>query len=388
MKKIHLVTETGGAAVASSIPMPLNGEFSIYIHVPFCEKKCEYCHFYVIPDQQRFKKTYLQALYKEWEFRKDLLPQNHPISIYFGGGTPALLGPQAISSILSWIRPQAGCEITLEANPENVSLELMRDFFQCGVNRISMGVQSFDEMLLKTLSRTHTSQKAKKAVEETASAGFHNISIDLMYDLPDQTLKIWEQTLECAMALPVTHLSLYNLSIEPHTVFFKKKNSLKLPEIEASLAMLQCAVETFTKNRFRRYEISAFAKDGLYSKHNLGYWTNRPFLGFGPSAFSYWGGSRFRNIANLNRYAKALDLGEDPVDFKEKLSPKEKLKESMAVGLRLIEGIPLSHLPKEFEIGLCNLETLGLLIRQSNSVRLTERGLLLHDTVAEIIMDL
>ena len=382
-----------GAVAESSIPMQLNGknfkgEYSLYFHIPFCTKKCDYCHFYVIPDQQRHKDLYKNALKKEWKYRQPPHDTSQLVSIYFGGGTPALLGPTTIYEILSWVSPPSNCEITLEANPENVSLELMSAFRKSGINRVSLGVQTLDDTLLKTLSRTHSAERSLAAVEQTAQAGIDNISIDLMYDLPGQTLESWQQTLEQAVNLPITHLSLYNLTIEPHTVFFKKKRLLKLPDSQTSLEMLNSAIEILEKNDLKRYEISAFAKRGQVSKHNIGYWTGRPFLGFGPSACSYWGESRFRTVANLNRYAKALDEGLDPTDFHETLSNKERLKESLAIRLRLLKGVPLQTWPTEIELGLVQLTKEGFLERKEGSLRLTPKGLLFHDTVAEEIMSL
>lgn len=361
--------------------------YSLYFHIPFCTKKCDYCHFYVIPDQQRYKNLYIKALKKEWELRRHLLSTSSPISIYFGGGTPALLGPKAIDEILTWISPPLSCEITLEANPENVSLELMRAYCSCGINRISLGVQTLDDILLTTLSRTHSSERSLSAVDKCIQAGIHNISIDLMFDLPGQSLLSWQKTLDQAVQLPITHLSLYNLTIEPHTVFFKKKNNLALPDSNVSLQMLCQAVEVLEHSGLRRYEISAFAKEEMISKHNTGYWTGRSFLGFGPSAFSYWNECRFRNIANLNRYAKILEKGLDPVDFKEVLLPKERLKESLAISLRLIDGITVKPWPSEIENGLFELEANGFLEKNGVNLRLSSKGLLFHDTVAEYIMD-
>lgn len=363
--------------------MPQSGNFSLYFHVPFCTRKCDYCHFFVLPDQDRFKDIYLHALYREWELRS---PVGSPVSIYFGGGTPALLGPAAIETILSWVSPSSTCEITLEANPENVTLEKMRAFYACGINRISLGVQTLDDPLLTTLTRTHGAERAIKAVEETYLAGFHNISIDLMYDLPGQTLKQWRKTLAQAITLPITHLSLYNLTIEPHTAFYKKRASLQQPPPDTSLKMLCEAVEVLQQAGLNRYEISAFARGGAHSRHNTGYWTGRPFLGFGPSAFSYWEGSRFRNVAHLNRYAKALETGQDPADFHEKLPPDEQLKEHLAIGLRLLEGVPLQTWPDAIQHTLTSLKEQGFLEMTSTSLRLTPKGLLFHDTVAEEIM--
>lgn len=382
------MTETDGAVEASSTPMPLSGNsYSLYFHIPFCTRKCDYCHFYVIPNEDRFKKLYREALKKEWGLREPLIdPQKHLQSIYFGGGTPTLLNPEDIGEILSWIHPPIACEITLEANPENISLDRMQEFQACGINRVSVGVQTLDDALLQTLSRSHSAEQAQQSVELIARAGIENISIDLMYDLPGQTLESWEQTLDSALSLPITHLSLYNLTIEPHTVFYKKRSSLHLPDSETSFQMLTTAIEKLEKAGFNRYEISAFAKKNTISRHNTGYWTGRPFLGLGPSAFSYWKGSRFRNSAHLHRYAKALNAGEDPADFMETLSPHEHIKESLAIGLRLLEGVALQPWPEEIERGVQNLITQGFLEKSPDRLRLTRRGLLFHDTVAEEIM--
>lgn len=366
--------------------MQPSGNFSLYFHVPFCTRKCDYCHFYVIPDQAQFKAVYLKALKKEWELRSQKLPKKGLASIYFGGGTPALLSPESIQTILSWISPKSSCEITLEANPENISLELMEAFKSAGINRVSIGVQSLDNKLLTTLSRTHSAEKAIQAVEVCCKAGLGNLSIDLMYDLPGQTQKSWQHTLDLAVHLPISHLSLYNLTIEPHTVFYKKRKNLILPSQKSSLLMLESAIKKLENHGFDRYEISAFAKRGQISQHNIGYWTNRPFLGLGPSACSYWNSSRFQNIANLNRYVKALQKNEDPTDFQETLTPIESLKESIAIQLRLINGIELQKWPAHITQGLSRLIDSGLLETDNSFLRLTKKGLLFHDTVAEEVM--
>lgn len=365
--------------------MPPSGEYSLYFHVPFCTRKCDYCHFYVIPDDRRFHKLYMQALELEWKLCRSLLPSTSPVSIYFGGGTPSLLGADQIGQILSWIAPSSNCEISLEANPENVSLNLMRAYASCGINRVSLGVQSFDPQLLQTLSRTHTASKAEEAIEQVVQAGISNLSIDLMYDLPGQSEESWETSVKKAVSLPISHLSLYNLTIEPHTVFFKKRSKLTLPSPEMSLSMLTFALEAFEAAGFHRYEISAFSRPSP-SIHNTGYWKGRPFLGLGPSAYSYWDGSRMRNSANLNRYAQALFEGKRPIDFEETLCPKEQTKERIAIGLRLIEGIDASLWLPDWHQELQELEHLGFIEKSGNKLRLTPHGLLFHDTVAERVM--
>lgn len=332
----------------------------------------------------------MESLKKEWLLRLPLIANKKLVSIYFGGGTPFLLGPARIEEILSWINPSKEIEITLEANPENISYSAMVSFRQAGINRVSIGVQALDDSLLNLLGRTHGAQEALASVEMTWRAGIENISIDLMYDLPEQTPLQWETTLKLAGSLPLTHISLYNLTIEPHTVFFKKRKELipKLPDSETSLLLLETAISMLEEIGLERYEISAFAKPGLFSKHNTGYWMGRFFLGFGPSAFSYWEGSRFRNTSNLNRYARLLEEGKDPTDFHETLALEEHLKEKLAVSLRLIDGVPLQPAwPEKILKGLYRLEQEGWLSTSSSRISLTEKGLLFHDTVAEAIMD-
>lgn len=375
-------------------------ECSLYIHVPFCTHKCAYCHFYVIPDKDPFKAQFMKALKREWNHYLPLLQGKKISTIYFGGGTPALLGAPAIAEILSWITdsiPFANdpIEITIEANPENITKELMRNYADAGINRVSIGIQTLDPHLLKVLERLHSADKAIKAVQATADAGIQNISIDLMYDLPEQNLEIWRHTLNEVGKMPITHLSLYNLTIEPHTVFFKHQNKLKkqIPDPETSLQMYEMAIDSLGECGLEQYEISAFTRKGFMSFHNVGYWTGRSFLGLGPSAFSYWEGKRFRNVANLNRYSKALEEGNSPVDFEEELSHSAKQRELLAVQLRLIEGVDLDafqarygHLDTEALKSIDHLKHDGLLEMVEGSLRLTKRGVLFYDSVATEIV--
>lgn len=361
---------------------------SLYIHVPFCTRKCDYCHFFVIPDKPDFHAQYLEALSWEWKRQAPLLKDREICSIYFGGGTPSLLGPAAIAHILEWFpRSEKPIEITLEANPENITGPLMQDYRNAGINRVSIGVQSFDDEMLHLLSRQHDAEKARQAILDTEKAGISNISIDLMYDLPKQTLKMWEETLAQACQLPITHLSLYNLTIEPHTAFYKHRTALEpqRPTPKTSRIMYELAIERLSKAGLLQYEISAFARDGLHSIHNTGYWTARPFLGLGPSAFSFWKGKRFRNIAHLNKYHRALSNGDSPIDFEEQLDEAASLRERLAIHLRLLEGINLETFPKLAEETLNALEELGekgLVQWRRNHVQLTDKGILFYDTVA------
>lgn len=365
--------------------MPTTGEISLYFHIPFCRRKCPYCHFYVTVQQNQ--ETFLKSLFLEWEQNRHLIQEKKIVSVYFGGGTPFLIGPKAIQEILSWIQPPSSAEITLEANPEDVTLDAMKAFALAGINRVSLGVQSLDNSLLKILGRHHSAQQASSAILATAEAGISNISIDLMYEIPTQTLATWKNTLSGLSALPITHLSLYNLTIEPQTVFYKKRAALTplLPSSEESLTMLQQATQSFEALGLKRYEISAFAKDGFIAQHNTGYWLGRPFLGLGPSAFSFFDGKRYRNVSDLKKYSEALSQGNSPVDFTEQLSSLASLHERLAVQLRILSGIDTREFPVD-ETLYQKLEHKGWLRRKGPVAQLTEQGLLFYDSVAEEII--
>lgn len=371
-------------------------DFSLYFHIPFCTRKCDYCHFYVLPDKDPFKQLLMEGLEMEWQQKLPLLKNKKLSSIYFGGGTPALLGAQSIAKILSWINASGfhfsnEVEVTLEANPENITTGLMSEYAQAGINRISIGLQTLDDALLRRLNRLHTGNQALEAIYNTYNARITNISVDLMYDLPGQTLPIWTNTLEQVCNLPITHLSLYNLTIEPHTVFFKNRKELQpsLPDEEVSLRMYEKAIESLHTCGLQQYEISAFSRSGFISKHNTGYWTARPFLGLGPSAFSDWEGKRFRNVPNLNRYYAALKEGASPIDFEEKLDPDARRRELFAINIRLLEGIHLGtfearhgKLEPQTNKALEKLQVDGFLSLNNNRLRLTKQGILFYDTVA------
>lgn len=362
-------------------------EYSLYFHIPFCSRKCDYCHFFVLPDREQDKDLLMRGFEQEWQRWLPEIRGKDLVSIYFGGGTPSLLGPERISKILGWVGTAP--EITLEANPESISL--INDYRSAGINRVSIGLQTLDNRLLTQLGRTHTAEQAIEAVEATAKSGISNISVDLMYEIPFQDMASWEKTLQQLRQLPITHLSLYNLTFEPETVFFKKRAQLQpaVADTETRLQMYLRAVESLEEMGLKQYEISAFAKPGCHSRHNVGYWTARPFLGFGPSAFSYWEGRRFRNVAHLKRYSEALESGHSPVDFSEELEPAARQRELLAVQLRLVEGVDLGRfgpLDKELVQVVEQLEGQKLLIIEGNSLRLTPRGRLLYDTVATEII--
>lgn len=376
------------------IPTPINGNLSLYFHLPFCEKKCDYCHFFVLPNKDSFKEALLKGLLIEIDLRASELSSSNIQSIYFGGGTPALMGASSIQLILDRVQKYTSIkniEITLEFNPENQNLDLFKSYFDVGINRISLGVQSLEDSLLKKLGRTHLAKDSKLALENANAVGFHNISIDLMYDLPTQTLEDWQRTIAQAIHFPIQHISLYNLSIEKETVFYKKRATLQkmMPSTELSLQMFQEASAIFEKNGFHSYEISAFSKPGYFSQHNVGYWLQRPHLGFGPSAFSLLGSHRFQNVINLRKYCSFLDQNKLPIDFEETLEPEAFLRESLILNLRLNQGLDLILFQKRFGLlssellqTLKDLEEKNWIHLKSNHLSLTEEGRLFHDTLA------
>ncbi len=355
----------------------MSGKFSVYVHIPYCRKKCPYCHFYVTT---RESPQLFQALQKEWEMRK---PEGYSLtSLYFGGGTPYLLEVDDLKTILEWIDPPPGIEITLEANPEDLTLKKTKGFAEAGVNRLSLGAQSFDQEILTNIGRSHTPQQAINAVQIAREAGIANISLDVMIDLPHQTIHQVENTCQQITELPITHISLYNLVIEAPSLFHRKKSLIRqaMPKEAESMEMLACAVNTFDQAGFDRYEISAFAKPGFHSHHNFGYWTARPFLGLGPTAFSYWEGKRFQNASH--QYIKKMLRGDDPTNYEEKLAPSPSQRELLAIRLRINDWLDLHDYPLIDQTTVDQLVSTGLLQRKKEFIRLSEQGLLFYDTVA------
>lgn len=372
---------------------------SVYVHTPFCRSKCGYCHFYSLATRsEKPFDAFMESLQKEWELYRPLAQGKRLASLYLGGGTPSLLGPERVYKIIQWITatftppPEPSfLEITLEVNPEKVSRSLMEGFAQAGVNRVSLGVQSFDDKLLQALGRRHDSRQAVEAIEAIVQAGIVNLSIDLMYELPGQTLDHWKATLIQASTQPLQHLSLYNLTLEPDTPFYRRQEKLRplLPDDDTGAEMYRLAIEHLQERGFAQYELSAFCKEGRFSHHNVGYWTARPFLGLGPSAFSYWEGKRYANVSDLQEWHRLLSEAHKPVAFEEELDPASRRRELLSLRLRLLEGVSLT--PFQQQYGPLEQETwdclskylaLELLKLEGNRLALTSRGLLFYDEIA------
>jgi len=375
--------------------MQTTGDLSLYFHIPFCLKKCPYCHFYSKRFNQTLKNKFLISLEKEIFLKRSLFVNRNIVSIYLGGGTPSLLNKKDLERIFIALDIDINnIEITIEANPIDISIDKLKELKQTYFNRISIGCVSFDDVLLKVLNRSHNSLQAKEAVF-LANSFFENISIDLLYDIPHQDKNSFLKDLQTAKDLPITHLSLYNLTFEENTPFFKKKETFKqsLPSEKVSLSLLNLAIEELNKMKLNRYEISAFSKAGYESIHNTGYWKGREFLGFGPSAFSYFNKKRFRNVCNVETYYQNLSKNKEIIDYEEMLPYPDNIKELLAVNLRLVKGVNLKEFVNRYEEidkstkeALKQLKEDELIECDIDSIRLTEKGLLFYDTVAERII--
>lgn len=378
--------------------MTTTGDLSLYFHIPFCYRKCPYCHFYVLPNKTQLHEVWKTAIFLDLKRYHEILSSHVITTIYFGGGTPYLIGAPTIASILDFLHNYSISplvEVTLEANPEDISENTIAAFQKTGINRISLGAQSLDNDLLQKIGRAHTQNQVIRAVHTIDQTGISNISLDLMYDLPSQTLAVWQKTLHIVQDLPLSHISLYNLVLEPHTAFYKHRRSItpQIPSAEVSTQMYRMAQSIFSQAGYTQYEISAFCRKNLFSRHNVGYWTSRPYIGFGPSAHSYYDGRRSSNISHLGRYLEALKEGKDPTDMQEMLCPEKALREALAISLRLLTGVHISTFQKKWGLfsqdlqkSLDTLEKARLLSQVDGYLKLTDRGILLYDELASEII--
>jgi len=368
---------------------------ALYVHVPYCVRKCAYCDFNAYSGARPAEvETFVDAVCREIEASPS---QGRPAAtVFFGGGTPTYLTGGQIARILQSIKTtfavEADAEISSEANPSTVDAERFRAMREAGFNRLSIGVQSLNDRVLQQLDRTHSAAEAVNAVEMARAAGFRNLSLDLMFGLPSQTMDDWRETLEKAIALDAPHLSTYALTLEPGTRFERLHlgGKLDLPAEEDELTMYEHAIERLTAAGYDHYEVSNFAKPGFQSRHNLVYWHNQEHLGFGPGAVSYLAGRRWTNEKNPAIYAEKVARGIDLAVDSEQLNPESALAETLIQGLRLREGIVVSRLGVRFGIDVerhyadrfSRLGEKGLLNRTNGRIRLTDRGLLLANDVA------
>ena len=324
----------------------------IYIHIPFCKKRCTYCDFYteVAPG---FIPALIDAIVTELHIRKDYL-QNSPINtIYFGGGTPSILNKEQFSIIFEAIynlfTVSDNAEITFEANPDDLNQDFLDSLQLLPFNRISIGIQSFDDTDLKRINRRHTSKQAIEAVRNAQNAGFKNISIDLIYGLPYQTIENWEKQLDTALNLQIQHLSAYGLTYEEGTALWKQREKGKIEPVDDPTmnSMYQLLLEKVKDKGFEAYEISNFALPGYRSRHNSSYWKQEPYLGVGPSAHSYDLASRQWNVSSIKEYIKAINE-HSPYFEREVLTLNDRYNDFVMVSLRTSDGLDIALMEKEF----------------------------------------
>jgi oxygen-independent coproporphyrinogen-3 oxidase len=366
----------------------------IYVHIPFCVKKCGYCDFNAYSGYRDSTKIkYVDALCREIEARSE--PETFVPTIFFGGGTPTTLAAADLARILETVRRSfavdTDAEISLEANPSDATQSYLTELRQSGFNRISFGVQTFNDRLLKSIDRIHSAEDARSAVAAARAAGFDNLSIDLMFGLPRQTLADWDRSLDAAFALDVPHLSMYGLIVEEGTVLWAKRERGKLPlpseKIEA--AMFGRAIERAVPAGYRRYEVSNYARPGFESRHNQIYWRNEDYFGFGAGAASYRHGIRSMNERLPGRFADRVNVDGSATVEQEQLTVAEAMGETMMVGLRMAAGIDLEGFANRFGVRAedrfaSQIETLrasGLLETVEGRLRLTDRGLFLASEV-------
>ena len=370
----------------------------LYIHVPFCAKRCLYCDFFS-NTEMKYKEPYINALIKEMESRKGYIGNEALETIYFGGGTPSQLDEKDFGKIFEAIYRHFNvaeqAEITLEANPDDMKREYVSLLRNYPFNRVSMGVQSFHSEDLRFLNRRHDREQAIKAVELCKEYGITNISIDLIYGLPNQTQQAWEENLQQAIRLDVPHLSAYHLIYEEGTALYKLLEAGKVPPIneELSVSFFSTLIDRLAEAGYLHYEISNFAKKGFESKHNMNCWLQEEYLGFGISAHSYFNNKRFARTSNLNEYIKNIEMNnsEKNIEINEVQNRESKAKEYMLLGLRKIDGVSISAFERKFEINplfyfrfeISKLEEEGLLEVDLDNIKLTDKGLDLANQVFE-----
>ncbi len=335
------------------VKRPNKTPLGLYIHVPFCRSKCQYCDFYSIATKDdKLIDGYLDAVCDHIKEAGELAPNYKVDSIYFGGGTPTFFGADGMSVILTTIRRNFdvdnNAEISFEANPDSVSDRLLHRLRAEGFNRVSLGIQSDDNEMLKKLGRPHTYDQAVAAYQRIRKAGFRNVSIDLMYGLPGQDLMDWQETLDNVLRLLPEHISCYGLKIEEGTPFWEIRDSLNLPDEDTQAEMYLLAVEALRSRGFRQYEISNFCRKGLVSKHNMRYWTGGEYLGFGPGASSDFAGKRFSLKRDLQAYITAIRDGGDIMDDIQEIPTRERAGEYLMLRLRTNVGINQAEYEKQF----------------------------------------
>lgn len=368
-------------------------ETAIYIHIPFCDHKCIYCDFYSIINYDNVS-SYLKSLIKEIEIRgEEYSSDRKVISIFFGGGTPSFMEPEYIGRIIKAVRDNFvvadDVEITLETNPGTVDEKKLKDFLSAGINRISIGVQSFNDDELKFLTRIHNSETAVSTVHSAEKAGFKNISIDLIFNLPNQTKELWQSNLEKAVGLPITHISAYSLILEKGTILNKMvlDGKVTMQDSDHDADLYELTIDYLIKNKFEQYEVSNFCLPGFECKHNNAYWRYKEYLGLGTSAHSFVNGKRWWNYSSLNFYLGKMKT-DNPVAGEETLTSEQMHEEYVMLAMRS-KGLDINEYKNRFgndwlekkkdEIDKYAAD--GFLVIENNFIKFTSQGYALCDEI-------
>ncbi len=369
---------------------------SLYVHIPFCRQRCTYCDFYFVTGQRLYS-TFVESLCIEIEYYGQLYGKLEPITtLYFGGGTPSRLALEEVARILEALYRYFDLsnveEVTFEVNPEDATLDYLRGLRHLGINRLSLGVQSFYEADLRFMNRAHTAEQAEAAIANAFRAGFENLNVDLIFGLPDQPLEYWMANLQKVADRAITHVSTYSLTIEPGTVLAKQvARGIVRPADEATYTTCyDFAMDYLSARGYEHYEISNFARPSYRSRHNQAYWQHANYIGFGPSAHSFWwsslpepGAYRWANVRNLRRYEALLAQHHLPLEFREGLSYDQLAEEYLLLRLRTAEGLDLDYYAERYGVDLLSekiedlaaLEAEGLIEPIRNgTLRLSRKG--------------
>lgn len=342
--------------------------YSVYIHIPFCKSKCKYCSF-VSFNRPELMTGYVYALLKD--IKENYAGENLR-TLYFGGGTPSLLNVEFLEKLIKLFNFADNYELTMEINPDDADFEYFKQLKEIGVNRLSIGSQTFDDKILKLIGRRHNSEQIVNAVNLAKKAGFENISVDLIYGLPTQTMEGLKKDLEKFLSLDIQHISTYGLKIEEQC-YWSKEPPLDLPDEDSQADMYEIINETLEQNGFYRYEVSNFAQKGFESKHNLNYWNNSEYYGFGAAAHGYINGVRYSNFTTLEKYIETPHIHE----YSQILSKEEMLEEEIFLGFRKQSGINVNEINKKFKIDFEN-QYKEVLIKYSDYIEKTPSGYTLN----------
>jgi oxygen-independent coproporphyrinogen III oxidase len=369
-------------------------ETALYIHIPFCEHKCIYCDFYSIITKDNIA-SFLNSLKREINYYADLHSDNRVVtSIFFGGGTPSLMTPAYIFEIIDLVKKRfkvsADAEVTLETNPGTVEQTKLIEIYQIGINRLSIGIQSFDERELKFLTRIHDKQTAIDTVLKAKESGFNNISIDLIFNLPEQTKNRWMNNLKTALSLPINHISAYSLILEPGTILNKMvlDRTVKIQDDNHDADLYETTIDFLTDHGFNQYEVSNFSKHGFECRHNNSYWHYKDYFGFGPSAHSFINGRRYWNFSSLKKYNFEIDGNGFAVASSEQLTDEQRLNEYVMLALRS-RGIIINEMNtllgsdwlSQKSNYLSQLEEEKLLMKENGLIKLTKAGYAVCDEI-------